>query len=147
MNRVVFPRRAPDTTRVGRPPAVRPYERRPMAQRPCRRTGASGRAEALAGAVRLFTRSPVHRFSFEDAPAFRPGRNRSSRVAGHGIEQSPSGRLVVSTHRTEDGLKQVDDLGVEGPPVGPGLLDEAFMQVSGQTERDPLLRFHATMMP
>ena len=37
------------------------------------------------------TPSRYHRVSFEDAPAFRPGRNRGSRVAGHGIEQSPSG--------------------------------------------------------
>ena len=62
-------------------------------------------------------------------------------------DESPSGRFVVSTHRAEGGLQQVDDLRVERPPVDAGLLNKALVQVCWQAERDPLLKFHARIMP
>jgi hypothetical protein len=62
-------------------------------------------------------------------------------------EQSPSGRLIVSTRRAERDLKQVDDLRVEGPPVSTGRLNKACVQVFWQAERDPLLVVHAKIMP
>lgn len=62
-------------------------------------------------------------------------------------EQAPSGRLVVSTRRAEGDLKQMDDLRVEGPPVSAGLFNEACVQFRWQAERDPLLVFHAKIMP
>jgi hypothetical protein len=55
--------------------------------------------------------------------------------------------LVVSAHRAERDLKQVDNLRVEGPPVSAGFLNEARVQVRWQAERDPLLIFHAKIMP
>src|SRR2546426_1168826 len=67
--------------------------------------------------------------------------------ADHQILYGRRGGWRVPARRAERALQQVDDLGVEGPPVRSGLLDEACVQVRWQAERDPLLIVHARMMP
>ncbi|EGJ75253.1 hypothetical protein STTU_2464 [Streptomyces sp. Tu6071] len=118
------------------------------------REGAQPRALAAHQEDRF--RGLGHRVSFEDAPAFRPewgylpltGEDRRSRRAGHGAGSLPSERGVISTHRSEGDLEEVDDLGVDGPPVGMGRFDEAGVQHGRQAEREPLLVIiHAKMMP
>jgi hypothetical protein len=59
-----------------------------------------------------------------------------------GKAESPSGRFGVSARRAEGDLEQVDDLGVEGPPVGAGPFGKTFVEVGGQAEGDALLVIH-----
>ena len=61
----------------------------------------------------------------EDALAFRAGRNPVSRAAG---QEKPYCRRVIRRHhgRAEDGLREVKDLGVEGPPVRISLVGHPF---------------------